>query len=128
MINGLIISEFPIGSKAMPYNFPVRNRIISGLCDGLLVVEASDKSGTIITATFAAEQNKEIFAVPDNIETYLRKGTNLLIREAAKITTSIEDILEEFNWDYKTSKKPLEINYDRFDKIEISILDFLEEG
>src|SRR6056297_628173 len=105
MINGLIISEFPIGSKAMPYNFPVRNRIISGLCDGLLVVEASDKSGTLITATFAAEHNKEIFAVPGNIDNYLSKGTNLLIREGAKITTSIEDILEEFIFLEKTIDK-----------------------
>lgn len=129
MVDGLIVSEFPIGSIAMPYNFPVRNRIISGLSDGVLVVEASDKSGTLITATFAGEQNKEIFSVPGNIDNYLSKGTNQLIREGAKITTSIEDILEEFNWyNIKERKNLLQINCDKLDKVEVNILELLEEG
>ncbi len=129
MTDGLIVSEFPMGAIAMPYNFPVRNRIISGLSDGVLVVEASDKSGTLITATFAGEQNKEIFAVPGNIDNYLSKGTNQLIREGAKITTCIEDILEEFNWDNnKENKNLLQVNYDKLDKIEVDILELLREG
>lgn len=126
---GLIVSEFPIGSNAMPYNFPYRNRIISGLSDGVLVIEASDKSGTLITATYAAEQNKEIFAVPGNIDSYLSKGTNQLIREGAKITTRIDDIMEELNWqDNKISNKKLDLNLDKFDKIEKEIVELLKEG
>ncbi len=129
MIDGLIVSEFPIGSTAMPYNFPVRNRIISGLSDGVLVVEASNRSGTLITATYAGEQNKEVFAVPGNIDNYLSKGTNQLIREGAKITTGIEDILEELNWnDNQKNKKDLQLNYDKYDKVEVNILELLREG
>ncbi|MDW7668249.1 MAG: DNA-processing protein DprA [Bacillota bacterium] len=129
MIDGLIVSEFPIGSTAMPYNFPVRNRIISGLSDGVLVVEASNRSGTLITATYAGEQNKEVFAVPGNIDNYLSKGTNQLIREGAKITTGIEDILEEFNWsDNQKNKKNLQLNYDKYEKVEVNILELLKEG
>ncbi len=126
--SGLVISEFPIGSRVMPYNFPVRNRIISGLSDGVLVVEASDKSGTLITATYAGEQNKEIFAVPGNIDNYLSKGTNQLIREGAKITTNLNDILEEFNWNSSKYIKVPKQEVDKFDEIDKKILEFLKEG
>jgi len=127
--NGLIISEFPLKSQARPYNFPVRNRLISGLSDGLLVVEASDKSGTLITATYAAEQGKEIFAVPGNIDNYLSKGTNQLIREGAKITVSSEDILEEFSFlDNVIDKTEENINLSDYDDEEIFIINLLKEG
>ncbi len=96
--NGAVISEFPVGTKPYPYNFPYRNRIISGIGQGVVVIEAKEKSGTLITANYGAEQGKEVFAAPGNINSIYSKGTNLLIRDGAKIVTSIEDILEEINY------------------------------
>lgn len=93
----LIISEFPLGSKTYPYNFVQRNRLISGLSSGLLVVEASEKSGTLTTVDFALEQGINIFSVPGNINSLNSLGTNKLIKLGAKITTQVEDILEEYD-------------------------------
>ncbi|WP_099203117.1 DNA-processing protein DprA [Miniphocaeibacter massiliensis] len=97
--NGAVISEFPLGTKPYPYNFPYRNRIISGIGQGVVVIEAMEKSGTLITANYGAEQGKEVFAVPGNINSLYSKGTNLLIRDGAKIVASVEDILEEIEYD-----------------------------
>ncbi len=91
-----ILSELPLGSEPLKHHFPLRNRIISGLCDGLLVVEAAIKSGALITAELALEQGKEIFSVPGPITSALSAGTHKLIKDGAKITTGAEDILEEF--------------------------------
>lgn len=91
-----ILSELPLGSEPLKHHFPLRNRIISGLCDGLVVVEAAIKSGALITAELALEQGKEIFAVPGPITSALSAGTHKLIKDGAKITTNAEDILEEF--------------------------------
>ncbi|MBP1927373.1 DNA processing protein [Sedimentibacter acidaminivorans] len=93
--NGAVISEYPFGMQPMPSNFPDRNRIISGLSDGVLVIEAQEKSGTLITAGHAANQGREIFAVPGNIDSLFSKGTNLLIKDGAKIVTCVADIIEE---------------------------------
>lgn len=93
---GLIISEYIIGTKPTKMNFPARNRIISGLSNGVIVIEAKKKSGTMITVDFALEQGKEIFAVPGNILSENSEGTNELIKQGAKLVTNIKDILEEF--------------------------------
>lgn len=93
---GAIISEYPLGTKPLKYHFPARNRIISGLSDGVLVVEAKEKSGTLITVDFALEQGKNIFVVPGNINSLNSNGTNRLIQEGAKLVENISDILEEY--------------------------------
>lgn len=92
---GAIISEYPIGTKPLKANFPARNRIISGMSEGVIVVEAKKKSGTMITVEHALEQGKEVFAVPGDITKRNSEGTNQLIKEGAKIITSLEDIIEE---------------------------------
>lgn len=94
---GAIVSEYIIGTKPEKMNFPARNRIISGLSNGVVVIEAKKKSGTMITVDFALEQGKEVFAVPGNILSQNSEGTNELIKQGAKMVTNIQDILEEFN-------------------------------
>lgn len=90
--NGLIVTEYIVGTKPDKINFPARNRIISGLSDGIVVVEAKEKSGALITADFGLEQGKEIFAVPGNINCPNSVGTNRLIQDGANIVISYKDI------------------------------------
>lgn len=92
---GCIISEYPLGTKPEKIHFPQRNRIISGLSKGVLVVEASEKSGALITADFALEQGREVFAVPGNISSITSIGTNNLIAEGAKMVRNYMDIIED---------------------------------
>jgi DNA processing protein len=92
---GTIVSEFPFGTEPFPYNFPRRNRIVSGLAAGVLVVEANIKSGALITAEFAVEQGKDVFAVPGRIDSPQSGGPHNLIRQGAKLVLSVGDILEE---------------------------------
>lgn len=93
---GLIISEYPLGTKPSKYTFPARNRIISGISDGVLVIEAKQKSGTLITVDFALEQGKNIYVVPGNINSVNSVGTNELIKQGAKLVSNINDILEDY--------------------------------
>lgn len=93
---GGVLSEFVPGTSPLPMNFPMRNRIISGLSDAVILVEAREKSGSLITADLALEQGKEVFAVPGRITDPLSRGCNRLIQNGAAVCLGPEDVLEAF--------------------------------
>ena len=90
---GLIVSEFPMGATAFPQNFPIRNRVISGLSCGILVIEGAQYSGSSITARLAIDQGREVFAVPGNITSKMSWGPNLLIKQGAKLVQDWNDVV-----------------------------------
>ncbi len=135
--NGAVISEFPISEDPVPHNFPRRNRIISGISHGTIVVEAALKSGSLITARLAAEQNREVFAVPGNIRSFTSTGTHSLIKQGAKLVENGNDVIEELGYlmekqqEIKSSencdfaKKSIS-NSDRLDNDEMKVYNLLE--
>lgn len=104
---GIVISEFPLGTPAVAANFPRRNRLIAGLGRGCLVVEAAERSGSLITARLAAEAGLEVFAIPGSIHSPLSKGCHKLIKQGAKLVDCAEDILEELRWEAVVAGAPV---------------------
>lgn len=122
--NGLVVSEYPPGSPTYPGNFPLRNRIIAGLSDATLVVEAAEKSGSLITAFLAAQYNRDVFAVPGNIDRVLSKGTNYLIKKGACLAIRGDDFSEYFGIkSNKNAKRDLRLTLE-----EAKIINILETG
>lgn len=123
--DGVIISEYPLDYPALPINFAVRNRIVSGFSSCILVVEGEEKSGTLLTASHAAEQGKTVFAIPGNITSPMSKAPLYLLKNGARIATEPKDILDELDIETKLDKRKMEkIAPDNSD--ESKILDILE--
>ncbi len=125
----LLISEYPLTTLPKPFQFPERNRIIAGLAMGTLVIEAPAKSGSLITAKLAFEQNRQVFAVPGNVDNDLATGTNLLIaKNIAKLVNSARDILEELNMEMNIqSAKISGINHLNLSSEELEVLNCLND-
>jgi len=119
--NGLLISEYPPNSEASKFTFPARNRIISGLSLGVLVIEAAERSGTLITAHYALEQNREVLAIPGNIFSKQSVGTNKLIKQGAEPITSANDLFKSLDWKI-TQSNPLKKSSEIFFEDEIEKL------
>lgn len=129
--NGSVLTEFPIGTQPLPYNFPQRNRIITGISLGLIVIEAMEKSGTSITAYHALEQGKDVFALPGNINSMYSKGTNKLISDGAIPLLDIDDILEAIEKIKINKSNPniikKDIDYSILSETEVKIIEIIRQ-
>ena len=100
------MSEYPLGTKAFPKNFPERNRIIAGLSKAVVVVESKERGGSLITAELALEENRDVYAIPGDIDSPYSRGCNQLIRDAqAKLLAKMEEILYDYDWNRKEEKE-----------------------
>lgn len=120
--NGAVISEYPMGSRPEKFHFPERNRIISGLCRGTIVVEADIKSGSLITASCATEQNRDVFAVPGNINSTTSKGSNYLLKDGAILLTSGKDVASFYGLEIPSRETKAKTNTDGNLSVEDKIL------
>lgn len=139
---GAVITEFPLKTPPEPKNFPIRNRLISGLSRGVIVVEATMKSGSLITASVALEQGREVFAVPGSVHSFKSRGCHFLIKQGAKLVENADDVLDELGLNYAYAAKkdayaepalpPLEENekrvYDLIGDYPVHIDDLVREG
>lgn len=129
MKDNLLISEYPLNVEPLRRNFVIRNRIISGLSLGVIVVEANESSGSLITANFAIEQNKDVFGVPGNINLISSKGTNMLISKGAHIVTSGKDIIDKMPFIKEIDKiSRLNLNKLQLSDIDLKVIDILKRG
>ena len=132
--NGAVITEYSNEMMPLKQNFPKRNRIISGISKGVIVVEAGKRSGAMITVRFALEQGREVFAVPGRIDTMTSYGTNDLIQTGAKLVTNVDEILEELNMSFarpdRDKKREYETaeNYPGENEAETAVLNMLKSG
>lgn len=125
---GLILSEFPLTTPPNAWNFPQRNRIISGMSLATVVIEAKEKSGTMITSASAINQGREVFCVPGNINSIYSKGTNRLIQDGAKLIIDANDIIDELNQLSFFDKKEEKKDFGDLDKDELKIITYIEEN
>ncbi len=131
-LQGALLSEFPFGRRADKQTFPMRNRLVAGMCRGVIVIESAGRGGSLITARFAAEQNRQVFAVPGRIDQPSSKGCHDLIRDGAILVSRVEDVLEELQWSSNEqltlpteANEPMQRPPD-LDNNESAVLDVLE--